>query len=281
MNEPIVTAIIPVRIDSKDRQKNIITCVEFLLKHHNCNIIIKEVDVQQKIQPPNHSRLKYIFEKSNENEPFHRTKIINDMLIEVTTPYVINYDCDMLLPTSTMKKCITMLEQGYDLVYPYPKGNVYFTFGLNDIQRNKFLNDSTTDYMDYLIQKYKIALSDNPLWFFIDTELDGVFCTGGMQFFNTKSYKEGFGENEQFIDWGPEDYERIYRFYRLGYKIGWVDFENIIHMDHEKTISSIDTSKTRQNNTRLWHEIVIKFRTKEQMLEYMHNMVYVKERFNK
>jgi len=274
MNESNITAIIPIRIDSEDRKKNILTTVEFLLKHHSCNIIIKEVDNIQKIVLPTHSRLRYIFEQSKANEPFHRTRIINDMLIEVKTPYVINYDCDMLIPTSTMNKCINMLEQGYDLVYPYPKGNVYFTFALNDAQRQKFINDSTTDYMDYLIEKYKIVISDNHLWFFIDTELDGTFCTGGMQFFNTKSYKEGFGENEQFIDWGPEDYERIYRFYKLGYKIGWVDSENILHMDHVRTQSSIDTSKTRKYNTRLWHKILMVIKTKEQMNDYMSNLEY-------
>lgn len=273
MNEPNITAIIPIRVDSEDRRKNIITTVEFLLKHHNCNIIIKEVDTIQKIVLPIHSRLKYIFEQSKENTPFHRTRILNDMLMEVKTPYVINYDCDMLIPTSTMNKCINMLEEGYDLVYPYPKGNVYFKSQLNDIQRNKFLFDNTTEYMDYILEKYKIIIHSTDIWFFMDTELDGVFCTGGMQFFNTKSYKEGFGENEEFVDWGPEDYERIYRFHTLGYKIGWVDSGNILHMDHELP-SSIDNRKTKNQNTKLWYEILILRKTKEQMIEYMSNLKY-------
>ena len=277
MNEPNITAIIPIRIDSEDRKKNIITCVEFLLKNHDCNIIIKEVDSSQKISPPVNPRLKYIFEQSKENESFHRTKIINDMLLEVKTPYVINYDCDMLLSKSTMNKCINMLNNGYDLIYPYPKGSLYYTSILNDTQRQKFIDEKTTEYMDYLINKYMIKLEETHLWFFMDTQLDGVVCAGGMQFFNTKSYKEGFGENEQFVDWGPEDYERIYRFYILGYKIGWIDSGNIFHMDHEKTKSSIDTSQTRKYNTRLWHDILMRIKTKEQMFEYMNNLEYTKK----
>lgn len=276
MNEPNITAIIPIRVDSEDRRKNIITSVEFLLKHHNCNIILKEVDIIKKINPPEHPRLKYIFEESKENAPFHRTKIINDMLLEVTTPYVINYDCDMLLPMSTMKKCIEMLDSGYDLVYPYPKGNIYFTSLLNDAQRTKFIQDPNTEYMDYIIQKYMIKLDDTHLWFFMDTDLDGVVCAGGMQFFKTESYKNGFGENEKFIDWGPEDYERIYRFYTLGYKIGWIDSGNIFHMDHENSKSASDTSKTTKYNTRLWRHILMTVKTKGQMLNYMNNLEYTK-----
>ena len=277
MTEPNITAIIPIRVDSEDRRKNIITSVEFLLKNHNCNIFLKEVDHIQKITPPSHPKLKYIFEKCDTNTPFHRTKIINDMLMEVNTPYVINYDCDMLISKSTIKKCMTMLEDGYDLVYPYPKGSLYYTAKLNDAHRDKFINESSTEYMDYIIEKYMIKLNETHLWFFMDTQLDGVVCAGGMQFFNTKSYKEGFGENEKFVDWGPEDYERIYRFYTLGYKIGWVDSGNILHMDHEKTKSSTDTSQTRKNNTRLWHDILMRRKTKEQMIEYMDNLEYTKK----
>lgn len=277
MNSENITAIIPVRIDSADRLKNISTSVEFLLKYHNCKIIIKECDSTQKITPPINNRIKYIFEKCNINDPFHRTKIINDMLLEVDTPYVINYDCDMLLPQSTMTKCIEMLKNGYDLVYPYPKGSIYYTSQLNDDHRKKFLNDQNTNYIDYLIEKYMIKINDTPLWFFMDTDLDGVVCVGGMQFFKTESYKNGFGENERFIDWGPEDYERIYRFYKLGYKIGWIDSGNIFHMDHEKSKSSSETSKTRKINTRHWHEILMKIKTKKQMLEYLNSLSYVKK----
>lgn len=279
MSEPNITAIIPIRVDSEDRKKNIITCVEFLLKNHNCNIILKEVDSRKKIHAPDHPRLKYVFEESKEGESFHRTKIINDMLLEVTTPYVINYDCDMLISKTTMKSCVDMLSDGYDLVYPYPKGSIYFTTALNDSQRDRLINESTTEYMDYIINKYMIKLDDSHLWFFIDTALDGVVCTGGMQFFKTESYKNGFGENEQFIDWGPEDYERIYRFYILGYKIGWINSGNILHMDHQKTNSSMDTSKSKKYNTKLWHEILVKIKTKAEMLEYMNKLDYTK-RFN-
>ena len=38
------TFIIPIRIESEDRLRNVITSVAFLLNNFNTNIIIKEVD---------------------------------------------------------------------------------------------------------------------------------------------------------------------------------------------------------------------------------------------
>ena len=39
----------------------------------------------------------------------------------------------------------------------------------------------------------------------------------------TEIYKKAYGENENFISYGPEDQERAYRFKKLGYKVEWYD----------------------------------------------------------
>jgi hypothetical protein len=38
------TFIIPVRVESEDRMRNVITSISFLLSNFNTNVIIKEVD---------------------------------------------------------------------------------------------------------------------------------------------------------------------------------------------------------------------------------------------
>lgn len=271
-----ITAIIPIKIDSADRKKNVIMSVEYLLKNHNCKVMVTEVDNYQKLMLLQNPKLSYEFIATKENTPFYRTKILNNMLLCVETPYVINYDCDMLLSKSTMEKCLKMLKEGYDLVYPYPKGNIYYTSTLNDIQRS-FISKEPTEYIDYLIEKYMIKLDNPNILFFKNTPLSSAVCAGGMQFFNTQSYKSGFGENEEFIDWGPEDYERLYRFYLLEYKIGWIDCGNIFHMDHEKTKSALNNSQTRQKNDEIWNKILKNIKTKEDMLKYMHSLNYIKK----
>lgn len=268
-----ITAIIPIKIDSDDRLKNINTTISFLLKHHNCKIIVKEVDVLQKTNLPKHDRLFYIFEQSD--DPFfHRTKILNEMLLQVDTKYTINYDCDMLISQKTMNMCLTMLKKGYDLVYPYQKNTIYYTSLLNDIQRQKFITDENTDHIDYLISKYMINLNHPGVNYYIGTGLEGVVCSGGMQFFNTQSYIEGCGENELFIDWGPEDYERLYRFFILGYKIGWIDSGNIYHIDHKKTKSTETSTKTYQSNLKNLIYILSNIKNKNDMTNYMLSLNY-------
>ena len=44
------TFIIPIRIESQDRLRNVITTTAFLLENFDTNIIIKEVDVESVFQ---------------------------------------------------------------------------------------------------------------------------------------------------------------------------------------------------------------------------------------
>jgi len=83
--------LMPCRIESEDRLKNIITTVSFLL--HNfpeSNVIVKEVDSRSNFKfraiPEikkyvDISNLIHIYEESNE-AAFHKTRILNDLLLE-------------------------------------------------------------------------------------------------------------------------------------------------------------------------------------------------------
>lgn len=280
MNTKDMTAIIPLRVDSKDRARNIIASTEFLLKYYDCNIIIKEVDVEQKIHPPSNPRLKYVFEKTDTGDFFHRTKILNDMLFMVETDYTINYDCDMLIGKSTMNKVIQLLNNGYDLVYPYSKGKIFIPLAVNEQHINKFLNDPDNIYLENLLEKHdkSCTIEGDGLECFNNIGLGKIWTSGGMQFFKTSSYKSGYGENELFIDWGPEDQERLYRFYLLGYKVGWIESGCTCHMDHIKTETTQHTNKYNIRNHNLWDKIIKEIKTKEDMLKYMNSLEYVKER---
>lgn len=79
------TFIIPIRIESLDRLRNVITIVAFLLDNFNTNITIKEVDKESIFRRDALPILKevldfefeidYIFERSN-NPSFHRQKLL-------------------------------------------------------------------------------------------------------------------------------------------------------------------------------------------------------------
>ena len=80
------TFIIPIRIESQDRLRNVITTTAFLLENFDTNILIKEVDSESVFQrdalPVLNNildvdvNIQHIFEKSNE-PLFHRQKVLN------------------------------------------------------------------------------------------------------------------------------------------------------------------------------------------------------------
>ena len=87
------TFIIPIRIESPDRMRNVITTTAFLLENFKTNIIIKEVDKESLFEkealPILESILdvniwenfNFIFEKSDE-PLFHRQRVLNEMILE-------------------------------------------------------------------------------------------------------------------------------------------------------------------------------------------------------
>jgi hypothetical protein len=101
------TFIIPIRIESQDRLRNVITTTAFLLENFDTNIIIKEVDSESVFSRDalpilndildEEIAVTHIFEESNE-PLFHRQKVLNEMVVESKTEIVVNYDCDVLLP---------------------------------------------------------------------------------------------------------------------------------------------------------------------------------------
>ena len=125
------TFIIPIRIESEDRLRNVITSVAFLLNNFNTNILIKEVDktsvFKERALPQLESffgevKVKHIFEESDE-PLFHRQRVLNEMIMEADTDIVVNYDCDVILPLESYVTAYTgIMERIYDVVYPYGSG---------------------------------------------------------------------------------------------------------------------------------------------------------------
>ena len=104
------TFIVPLRIESHDRLRNVIVSTCYLLDNTDCKIIIQEVDTASTFAASaapqikecvgdKTVRLHHVFEESKD-QIFHRTKILNDMTMMADTPVVVNYDCDILLPLS-------------------------------------------------------------------------------------------------------------------------------------------------------------------------------------
>jgi len=260
------TFIIPVRIESQDRMRNVITSTIFLLKNFDTNIIIKEVDdnsVYENFVAPqireylgeSYNSIKHLFEYSTE-PLFHRQRILNEMVMESETEIVVNYDCDVILPIdSYLQSYNSILDGKYDMVYPYGQGMYQKQVVPDDNVVSEFLDEFDFNVLD---KNSKDHTSDY----------------GWAQFFRRKAYIDGGLENENFRAYAPEDLERFYRFQTLGYNVGRVN-NTVYHLEHARGENSWFNNPHMANNTQEWEKI--KVMNKEELIEYYSGQEYLKK----
>lgn len=250
------TFIIPIRIESEDRMRNVITICCFLLENFDTKLIIKEVDeksvFKEDVLPQisdylgdSVNNLTHLFEKSDPDDPvFYRMRYLNEMLAMCETDIVANYDCDVLMPIQTYLDAQMMIQDlDFDLIYPYGHGFWQKKVSATDEMVSEFLSDDCE--FSHLEKKVEIDNAES----------------GHVQFFKRTAYIEGGMENENFRGSSPEDKERIHRFQKLGYKVGRI--ENwIYHLEHSRGNNSWPVSyhgnPHMQENIALW--------------QYLHNL---------
>jgi hypothetical protein len=259
------TFIIPIRIESSDRLRNVITTTAFLLENFDTNIIVKEVDSESGFQKYALPILKdildvdinvnHIFEKSDDPS-FHRQKVLNEMIEESNTDIVINYDCDVLLPIDSYHKAYSsILDNTYDIVYPYGQGMYQYQVKATDAIVSEFLQTYNFD----MLKKHSNQYTSDFGW---------------AQFFNRQVYIDGGMENENFIAYAPEDKERFYRFTTLEYNIGRIN-DYVYHLEHARGHNSWLNNPHMQNNNNIWEEI--QKMNQNELKEYYSNQEYLKK----
>ena len=284
-----VTFIIPLQIETDDRLRNIILTTSFLLNTFDTNVIIKEVDeepiFQQWALPAikrivgDTSGLNYIFEKHNRNDDaFHRTKVLNDMVLLADTKIVVNYDSDIILPVSSYLEAVEKLKT-CDVVYPYRFGERGERKVKLDTQfDNKPAIDTFEQHPEikaYLESGYDENALEGKYFYYPHQQGEGWAEYGMVQFFNKQVYLDGYLENENFIAYAPEDVERYHRWTLLGYDVQRVD-NYAYHFEYKRTPNSWFNNPFMQKNNQLWE--YLKNLSKEQVIEYYENQEYVKEK---
>ena len=115
------TFIVPLRIDTGDRLRNVILSTSYLLHNFDTTVMIKEVDSERRFETfalpiierlVDTNNLIHIFEEDTRtDDAFHRTKVLNDMVMESTTDIVVNYDTDLILPISSYTECSSNVKR--------------------------------------------------------------------------------------------------------------------------------------------------------------------------
>jgi hypothetical protein len=264
-----LTYILPTKIESEDRLKNIITSVTYLLKNFpEAKVIVKEVSeratfkfdaVPQIKKYVNIDNLQYIFEESTDSL-FHKTRILNDLILMSDTNIVCSHDVDVIYPVSSHQKAYQLIkEDQFDVIYPYGCGVYQYQ-------------------VDYPMEVFNSFLSSefdmNVIQNLCRTESSTI---GWTQFYNRAKVISGGLWNENFLSWGAEDCEFYFRFNSLGYRVGRVD-DWIWHFEHGRTHNSHYHNPKFMDNHNLWQWM--RNQNKETLIQYLNQQEYLKRRMS-
>ena len=260
-----LTFLIPTRIETEDRLRNIISSVSYLLKHTTAKVLVKEVAPKNTFtfraipeikKYADTSNLTSLYEQSHE-PLFCKSKVLNDLIVASDTKFVANYDADCILPVESYHQAYSMLENDQaDVVYPYQCGIYQWRADYDTDIYNLFTYKLSTDVLD--INK---TLSNSTI--------------GWTQFIKRQIYIDSYMMNENFISWGCEDDEFYFRMSTLGNRIARID-NYVYHLEHSRTHNSWFSNPNFNNNYQLWN--TIKTFDKKKLVEYYKGQEYLKTR---
>ena len=181
-----LTIVIPVRMDSKEREENLRAILPYLISYTYATILVMEVDEEQKFFLKNtDKRIKYYFKKDTD-VIFHYTRYRNELLIRSETNIVAIWDADVFLTVSQLKAGIEWVKKGVTMCIPYD-GRAFY---LSPEDLYRYINNCEEESLIPLL---------------------GRSSVGGVFIINKQRYLQAGGENENIYGWGPEDAERVKR----------------------------------------------------------------------
>jgi predicted glycosyltransferase involved in capsule biosynthesis len=222
-----VTLNIPVRYDTDDRINNMNCVLKYFTSHFKINIVVCEESEDKKFEyVKDYPRTQYIHISSS-NVMFHRTKCLNMCAKNSTTPYIANYDCDVLFKQKHIFEAVQLLrDDKFDMVFPY--AGIFY-----EVPKKYIDIMYTSNYnFDQILLK--------------DCNINHPSSVGGAIFWNRNKFISLGMENENFLSWGYEDNERVNRTSKLGGRIGRSD-GHLYHISHDRLINSAPNINTNLN----------------------------------
>lgn len=224
-----LTIVIPVRMDSKEREENLRAILSYLISYTYATILVMEVDEEQKFFLKNtDKRIKYYFQKDTD-VIFHYTRYRNELLIRSETNIVAIWDADVFLTVSQLKAGIEWVKKGVTMCIPYD-GRAFYLSPEDSINARKNLYR----YINNCEEESLIPLL-------------GRSSVGGVFIINKQRYLQAGGENENIYGWGPEDAERVKRMEILEEPVERVSGP-LFHLYHPRGINSTFGYDERDRN---------------------------------
>lgn len=245
-----LTFTIPVRYDTDHRIENLKFVIEYLRHHFDTNIIILEEANEKQFDWVD---AKYKFIKT-EDPCLHRTRCLNLMAKMADTPYIANYDTDVIFPVIQYVASMKDLRSGKsDGIYPY--GGRFLETPrkyLKILQENGYNTD---------IINLKDCSTNHPE------------SLGGAVLWNKRKFIEMGMENENFKSWGWEDNERYSRAKKLGIRVRRVSGP-LFHISHKRLEDSKPNNRHYKKNEQEFQKV--RAMKKEQLKKYVKEWDWVK-----
>ena len=249
-----ITFILAVQLDCQDRLDNLDITLGIIQKGFPSNqVVLLESDIESKLSN-RYPWCEHTFVRLSHGEVFNKMKLYNLGAKQATSSVLCFVDVDVPPSKTNVLEAYRLIATNiYDVVYPYEISEGYnIPKELHEVVKNN------TD----------VPCRDNDKYPWIAQEYQMHYVqSGGIFLFNAATYCNGGGGNELFIGWGCEDDEMIFRFEKLGYRVGRLNESIILHLQHERRANPLwyDYSKyERANRQRLAN---IKGMDKEQLWE--------------
>lgn len=226
-NAPCVSIVIPLRVDSPEREENLKFVLSLLLQNEFISVDILEADVEPHFWLSEKSdRIRYRFVK--DSDPIlHRTRYLNELILAAKNPIVGVWDTDVILSSAQIRQAVESVEAGAVMCFPYDGTFIFLDKEVSCSVRNE---PTILDQLDV-----------SPSF--------GRPSVGGAFLVNRAEYLKAGGENERFYGWGAEDAERVKRMEILELPVTRMD-GSLFHLFHPRGINSFFDNGSRDIQNR-------------------------------
>lgn len=237
------TFLIPCRIESPDRRRNLRILVSYLRRHLDTNILICEDNPERQDVPAIMAELGlspadygYIHLTGNDSPYTHRGKQLNIMAEAATTPILVGQDTDVLVEPTQYVLAQQAVRDGVALACPF--NGLFFDVAADFIPAVE--RHLTVDQIDLFDPRNEMLYKNS---------------YSGSVFFGRWVFDRLGGFNERFVSWGWEDFELYRRLERLGERVERT-LGPLLHLSHARMTNSVTKNPWYDHNTAEYERVV-------------------------
>ncbi|CAO3363273.1 tetratricopeptide repeat protein [Azospirillum melinis] len=238
-----VTFLVPCRIESPDRRRNLRILVTYLRRYLDTNILICEDNPERQDVPGIMAELGltpadygYVHLTGNDSPYTHKAKQINVMAAAAATPVLVVQDTDVLVEPTQYVLAQQAVHDGVALACPF----------------NGLFFDVAPDF----VPGVERTLAVNQIDLF-DPRNEMLYKNsyGGSVFFARRVFDRLGGFNEKFVSWGWEDFEIYRRLELLGERVERT-LGPLLHLSHARSANSVTENPWYAHNTAEYERVV-------------------------